>query len=273
MDSVLRDTSFNQIERLILRHAELGNTDVIVALSSQGGLLAMEATGELLKLMGLLMKNNGRVGIVRVIQSACAISEALESEVCELTMLNRRAAMVLRKSLPATFSINSSSQFCSDIRRQLETLQSVVSEWGELQPIRPLPWYFLNLAWHSNYSCMQLRKNQTLERFHEFLKLENEVGNITRQEVVHMGAGNVEKVATSWVLSAEESPQLMFDIVFRQKKNISGGVHFTGYKYLCSEESHFEIEDTPPTRAPTLVDKGNAKMDGTEVAMKSSKSE
>ncbi|KAM1555080.1 hypothetical protein ACFX13_007761 [Malus domestica] len=39
------------------------------------------------------------------------------------------------------------------------------------------------------------------------------------------------------------------------------------------EESHFEIEDTPPTRAPTLVDKGNAKMDGTEVAMKSSKSE
>ncbi|KAM1101258.1 hypothetical protein ACFX2B_007557 [Malus domestica] len=268
MDSVLRDTSFNQIERLILRHAELGNTDVIVALSSQGGLLAMEATGELLKLMGLLMKNNGRVGIVRVIQSACAISEALESEVCELTMLNRRAAMVLRKSLPATFSINSSSQFCSDIRRQLETLQSVVSEWGELQPIRPLPWYFLNLAWHSNYSCMQLRKNQTLERFHEFLKLENEVGNITRQEVVHMvpplfldmfvelwalpicdqGAGNVEKVATSWVLSAEESPQLI-------------------------EESHFEIEDTPPTRAPTLVDKGNAKMDGTEVAMKSSKSE
>ncbi|KAM2458849.1 hypothetical protein ACFX1W_007592 [Malus domestica] len=199
----------------------------------------MEATGELLKLMGLLMKNNGRVGIVRVIQSACAISEALESEVCELTMLNRRAAMVLRKSLPATFSINSSSQFCSDIRRQLETLQSVVSEWGELQPIRPLPWYFLNLAWHSNYSCMQLRKNQTLERFHEFLKLENEVGNITRQEVVHMGAGNVEKVATSWVLSAEESPQLI-------------------------EESHFEIEDTPPTRAPTLVDKGNAKMDGTE---------
>ncbi|TQE10434.1 hypothetical protein C1H46_003889 [Malus baccata] len=151
----------------------------------------MEATGELLKLMGLLMKNNGRVGIVRVIQSACAIGEALESEVCELTMLNRRAAMVLRKSLPATFSINSSSQFCSDIRSQLEndfmiSLQSVVSEWGELQPIRPLPWYLLNLAWHSNYSCMQLRKNQTLERFHEFLKLENEVGNITRQEVVHM---------------------------------------------------------------------------------------
>ncbi|KAM2458850.1 hypothetical protein ACFX1W_007592 [Malus domestica] len=207
----------------------------------------MEATGELLKLMGLLMKNNGRVGIVRVIQSACAISEALESEVCELTMLNRRAAMVLRKSLPATFSINSSSQFCSDIRRQLETLQSVVSEWGELQPIRPLPWYFLNLAWHSNYSCMQLRKNQTLERFHEFLKLENEVGNITRQEVVHM--------SPDLVPGQMVTPLLIVSLCKKAKE--SGKSDF-------GEESHFEIEDTPPTRAPTLVDKGNAKMDGTE---------
>ncbi|KAM2671957.1 hypothetical protein EV1_007715 [Malus domestica] len=123
MDSVLRDKSFNQIERLILRHAELGNTDWDTfneVLRNCLSLLVMEATGELLKLMGLLMKNNGRVGIVRVIQSACAIGEALENEVCELTILNRRAAMVLRKSLPATFSINSSSQFCSDIRSQLE---------------------------------------------------------------------------------------------------------------------------------------------------------
>ncbi|KAM1181875.1 hypothetical protein ACFX13_000436 [Malus domestica] len=98
---------------------------------------------------------------------------------------------VLRKPLPAAFRINSSSQFCSDIRRQLEddfmiSLQSEVSEGGEPQPIRPLPWYPENLAWHSNFSRMQLRKNQTLERFHEFLKLENEIGNITRQEAVSM---------------------------------------------------------------------------------------
>ncbi|KAM1001067.1 hypothetical protein ACFX10_007628 [Malus domestica] len=33
------------------------------------------------------------------------------------------------------------------------------------------------------------------------------------------------------------------------------------------------MEDTPPTKAPTSVDKGNAKMDGTEIAKKSSKSE
>ncbi|XP_050371787.1 uncharacterized protein LOC126789672 [Argentina anserina] len=97
----------------------------------------------------------------------------------------------LRKPLPAAFRINSSSQFCSDIRTQLESdfmisLQSEVSEGGELQPIRPLAWYPENLAWHSNFSRMQLRKNQTLERFHEFLKLENEIGNITRQEAVSM---------------------------------------------------------------------------------------
>ncbi|KAM1101261.1 hypothetical protein ACFX13_007766 [Malus domestica] len=83
-------------------------------------LLAMEAASELLKLMGLLMTNNGGVGIVRVVQSACAIGEAIENEVCELTILNRKVAMVLRKLLPAAFSINSSSQFYLDIRRQLK---------------------------------------------------------------------------------------------------------------------------------------------------------
>ncbi|KAI4325971.1 hypothetical protein MLD38_031329 [Melastoma candidum] len=97
----------------------------------------------------------------------------------------------LRKPLPAAFRINSSSQFCADIRSQLEndfmtSLQSEVSEEGEPVPLRPLSWYPENLAWHSNFSRMQLRKNQSLERFHEFLKLENEIGNITRQEAVSM---------------------------------------------------------------------------------------
>ena len=39
-----------------------------------------------------------------------------------------------------------------------------VSEGDEPQPIRPLAWYPENLAWHSNVSRMQLRKNQILER-------------------------------------------------------------------------------------------------------------
>ncbi|XP_030496373.2 uncharacterized protein LOC115712258 [Cannabis sativa] len=97
---------------------------------------------------------------------------------------------VLRTPLPAAFRINSSSQFYKEIRHQLEndfmtSLQSEVSE-GEKEAIKPLPWYPDNLAWHLNFSRMQLRKNQNLERFHEFLKLANEIGNITRQEAVSM---------------------------------------------------------------------------------------
>ncbi|PUZ51945.1 hypothetical protein GQ55_6G231500 [Panicum hallii var. hallii] len=61
----------------------------------------------------------------------------------------------------------------------------VSSEYGE-DAIRPLPWYPGNLAWHLNFSRKELRKNQALESFHEFLKHESEVGNITRQEAVSM---------------------------------------------------------------------------------------
>ncbi|KAG6775372.1 hypothetical protein POTOM_018820 [Populus tomentosa] len=83
------------------------------------------------------------------------------------------------------------SQFCEDIKSQLENdfMNSLKAELT-LEAIRPLPWYPDNLAWHSNFSRMQLRKNQTLERFHEFLKLENEIGNITRQEAVSMVIAN-----------------------------------------------------------------------------------
>ncbi|KAL8151918.1 hypothetical protein V2J09_021726, partial [Rumex salicifolius] len=97
----------------------------------------------------------------------------------------------LRKPLPSAFRINSSGQFCLDIRSQLEddfvkTLQEEFTGEDEADAIRPLPWYPENLAWHSNFSRNQLRKNQTLARFHEFLKLANEIGNITRQEAVSM---------------------------------------------------------------------------------------
>ncbi|KAL8109130.1 hypothetical protein AgCh_025280 [Apium graveolens] len=97
----------------------------------------------------------------------------------------------LRRPLPAAFRINSSSQFCSDIRSQLEndfmiSLQAEDTDGNEVAAIKPLSWYPENLAWQSTFSRMQLRKNQLLERFHEFLKLENEIGNITRQEAVSM---------------------------------------------------------------------------------------
>ncbi|CAO2207079.1 unnamed protein product [Urochloa humidicola] len=98
---------------------------------------------------------------------------------------------VLRKPLPATFRINASCQFYKDICSKLENdfsrcLESEVSnEYGE-DAIRPLPWYPGNLAWHLNFSRKELRKNLALEGFHEFLKHESEVGNITRQEAVSM---------------------------------------------------------------------------------------
>lgn len=98
---------------------------------------------------------------------------------------------VIRKPLPAAFRINSSSQFSGDIRSQLEndfvkSLQAEAADGSEVEGIKPLPWYPENFAWQSNFSRMQLRKNQTLERFHKFLKQENEIGNITRQEAVSM---------------------------------------------------------------------------------------
>lgn len=98
---------------------------------------------------------------------------------------------MLRKPLPSTFRINSSGQFYQDIKEQLEndfvkSLGDEIKNSDEVEAIRPLPWYPGNLAWHTSFSRMQLRKNQTLERFHEFLKQENEIGNITRQEAVSM---------------------------------------------------------------------------------------
>ncbi|KAL7143955.1 hypothetical protein ABFS83_08G226200 [Erythranthe nasuta] len=97
----------------------------------------------------------------------------------------------LRKPLPAAFRINSSCQFYLDIQLQLEndfmkSIQAEDADGFEVDPIKPLPWYPDNLAWQSNFSRNQLRKSPTLERFHEFLKLENEIGNITRQEAVSM---------------------------------------------------------------------------------------
>ncbi|KAL6568030.1 SUMO-activating enzyme subunit 2 [Orobanche hederae] len=68
----------------------------------------------------------------------------------------------------------------------------------EVAAIKPLSWYPENLAWQSSFSRMQLRKNQILERFHEFLKLENEIGNITRQEAVSMWELKSEPQSTYW---------------------------------------------------------------------------
>ncbi|KAK9053455.1 hypothetical protein SSX86_030089 [Deinandra increscens subsp. villosa] len=97
----------------------------------------------------------------------------------------------LRSTLPAAFRINSSSQFCTDLLSQLEdeftkSLQSEGADRNEAEGLKSLPWYPNKFAWQSSFSRMQLRKNKSLHRFHEFLKQENEIGNITRQEAVSM---------------------------------------------------------------------------------------
>ncbi|KAJ8540155.1 hypothetical protein K7X08_026544 [Anisodus acutangulus] len=97
----------------------------------------------------------------------------------------------LRSELPAAFRINSSSQCYLEIQAKLEndfmkSLQEEGTDGSEVVAIRPLPWYPENLAWQSTFSRKQLRKNEILKRFHEFLKLQNEIGNITRQEAVSM---------------------------------------------------------------------------------------
>ncbi|XP_020097443.1 uncharacterized protein LOC109716421 isoform X2 [Ananas comosus] len=110
-------------------------------------------------------------------------------------------AIVIARILGAAFVVpilqvnvvwgDKSGQFFQDIRSQLEndfmkSLQAEVTDDYEAEAIRPLSWYPGNVAWHLNFSRMQLRKNQALERFHEFLKQENEIGNITRQEAISM---------------------------------------------------------------------------------------
>lgn len=44
----------------------------------------------------------------------------------------------------------------------LSMIQGV--DGSEIEGIKPLPWYPENLAWQSNFSRNQLRKNQVLER-------------------------------------------------------------------------------------------------------------
>lgn len=110
---------------------------------------------------------------------------------------------VLRTQLPATFRINGSGNFANAIRDKLRAevesnFAGLVSEGGEVprgkvvvdgevkDPMKPLAWYPGGYGWQMQYSRNQIRKLESLERFHDFLKRENEAGNITRQETASM---------------------------------------------------------------------------------------
>ena len=99
----------------------------------------------------------------------------------------------LRTQLPLTFRINGSGKFADALRCKLETDflagfgDTPIEVEGELiKPPVALPWYPAKLAWQMEFTRSQLRKLPALEALHEFMKLENEVGGITRQEAVSM---------------------------------------------------------------------------------------
>eukprot|EP00887_Chlorella_sp_A99_P007303 scaffold2.g7303.t1 len=100
----------------------------------------------------------------------------------------------LRRPLPITFRINGSGRFAAGLRQKFEEdFLSQFAAAGEMRidgelidPPTPLPWYPDNLAWQMDFNRAQLRKLPVLEEIHEFLKRENEVGGITRQEAVSM---------------------------------------------------------------------------------------
>nr|CAD1842495.1 unnamed protein product [Ananas comosus var. bracteatus] len=87
-------------------------------------------------------------------------------------------AIVIARILGAAFVVpilqvnvvwgDKSGQFFQDIRSQLEN-GFMKSLQAEMIMKRKLLDHW-NVAWHLNFSRMQLRKNQALERFHEFLK-------------------------------------------------------------------------------------------------------
>jgi len=100
----------------------------------------------------------------------------------------------LRKRLPSTFRINGSGKYAAYLKKKLqEKLVAGLQTQGTLeldgyavQPPRPIPWYPHDLAWHIDCSRNQIRKVPLLAQIHDFLKRENDIGSISRQEEVSM---------------------------------------------------------------------------------------
>eukprot|EP00894_Picocystis_sp_ML_P001080 jgi/Pico_ML_1/51597/g2595.t1 len=100
----------------------------------------------------------------------------------------------LRKRLPSTFRINGSGKYASFLKKKLQEKlvaglhqEGVIEMDGKrLQPPRPIAWYPNDLAWHIDCSRNQIRKVPVLAQIHDFLKRENDIGSISRQEEVSM---------------------------------------------------------------------------------------
>lgn len=110
----------------------------------------------------------------------------------------------MKTPLPASFRINGSGQFAAGVKAGFERrfsglmgasadgeegTNSYTDDAGErvvVPPPRALPWYPGGLAWQVNLSRHQLRRLPQFAELHEYIKRENEVGTITRQEAVSM---------------------------------------------------------------------------------------
>eukprot|EP00741_Cyanophora_paradoxa_P011543 tig00020562_g11151.t1 len=97
----------------------------------------------------------------------------------------------LRRPLPITFRINGSGKYAAVLRSKLERRCSrlpddLVVEGQKVEHPVQMPWYPDGLGWHFGAEKRVLRKNPLLKAFHEFLMVETDLGNISRQEAVSM---------------------------------------------------------------------------------------
>lgn len=96
-----------------------------------------------------------------------------------------------KKTLPLTFRITGSRKYANEIldlfkERHLKYLQDLEEEGVHLPQPKNLAFYPQELAWQIDVSKSIIRKNPQFAKLQRFLVIENEVGNISRQEAVSM---------------------------------------------------------------------------------------
>lgn len=96
----------------------------------------------------------------------------------------------IRDELPSAFRINRCLMGQTDKLKSLildKQFTQIVNPDGTSQSaITALPWDPDSLAYQLNYSRIEIRKSESLQRLHSFLLFESENGYITRQESVSM---------------------------------------------------------------------------------------
>uniref|UniRef100_A0A914UQ82 SAM-dependent MTase RsmB/NOP-type domain-containing protein n=1 Tax=Plectus sambesii TaxID=2011161 RepID=A0A914UQ82_9BILA len=97
----------------------------------------------------------------------------------------------LKRELPSSFRLVGCKKEADVLRdilntRYISQLEGVKVEEEEIEPPKPLPWYPNNLAYQMKMSRTVIRKNTILNKLHNFLVTETELGNISRQETVSM---------------------------------------------------------------------------------------